>query len=201
MIHLEFTPEQRIEMKRQTAQYKTQVNSRLKRCHERFATDMITVCRKLNITPVVKSDSVNQYDEIQRIISAQELDMRTCDLCGKQCASVNRMMDHRNTKACQETQAEKRGDKYVDPAKVLVKCSICNIKVMQRNYKRHLVAERHLKNAKGDDSCCCKVCNITFNGRRPKRDLIVHQLMSKRHLKKVQLQVTNLFHEMEVIIK
>ena len=187
MIPLEFTVEQRVEMRRQTAQYKSQVNARMKRDHERFANDMIAICRKLNISPVQKHKT--EFEEIQRIIHAQELAMRTCDLCGKACFTMNRMMEHRDSKACKQSQAEQSGSSYVDPQRAMVRCDICDLEVMQRNYRRHCGSDKHIQRVKDDDSkCYCKLCNITFTGRRAKRDLIKHETTSKRHMRKSLLK-------------
>ena len=67
---LEYTVEDRIQMKKNENEYKVQMTSRLKKSCELLKKDMDSYCVKIGI-PKINTER-SEYDEIQRIIAAQE---------------------------------------------------------------------------------------------------------------------------------
>jgi hypothetical protein len=175
-----YNAQERVEIQKADLEYRAQETRRLHQSFARFKSHTDQYCERIGIPKVDTSRS--EYDEIQRVIAAQELDMRTCDLCQKVCATMNRMFQHRDSKYCKIAQASQKGQEYIEPGREMVHCHVCNIDMMQRNYRRHCTLATHMKKQKKSEHRC-EICDITFSGKRPKRDLKKH-LQTTRHKKK-----------------
>ena len=131
-----------------------------------------------------RTERMGSPDYWHKIYDEQCLKLRTCPLCDKVCTSQWKMdYKHRGSKECLRTQAENRGEIYTAPSKTLVQCE-CGKSVMFCNFPKHLDSDLH-RNAMTKREVCCKICNKTFVGKRPLRDLKAH-LKTRKHKKTVQ---------------
>ena len=125
------------------------------------------------------------WSELQNQLRAQELRMRTCPLCGKECdTQYNMEYKHKGSNPCIKTQHEQcTGTVWIPPAKRKVVC-VCRVSVCAGNLFNHQQTDSHRNRLKPTTKVFCEVCKIPFNGMRPERDFKAHCL-KRRHREKV----------------